>query len=166
MQNGRPALLVPERQAPPAQERVDDSTANWPAGPHPFTSTSPGTVFWRAPIELLGHPYGGAHEIFGGRSKYSSTSLLPPSPLMISFLILSVVNPTEESQEFTLQIRRIKLRGAGELLQIAAPSVNANNEAGQEPLVAIVESAQPALPATVQIPSLSVSVYEFEIETA
>lgn len=85
---------------------------------------------------------------------------------MISFLILSVVNPTEESQEFTLQIRRIKLRGAGELLQIAAPSVNANNEAGKEPLVAIVESAQPALPATVQIPSLSVSVYEFEIETA
>ncbi len=81
-------------------------------------------------------------------------------------LILSVVNPTEESQKFTPQIRGIKLRSTGKLSQIVAPSVNANNEAGKEPQVAIVESAQPALPETVHVPSLSVSVYEFEIETA
>jgi alpha-L-arabinofuranosidase len=81
-------------------------------------------------------------------------------------LILSVVNPTEKSQAFAPQIRGIKLRSAGKLSQIAAPSVNANNEAGKEPEVGIVESAQPTLPETVHVPSLSESVYEFEIETA
>ena len=81
-------------------------------------------------------------------------------------LILSVVNPTEESQPFTPQIRRIKLRSAGKLSQIADPSVNANNEAGEESTVATVETAQPALRETVHVPSLGVSVYEFEIETA
>lgn len=81
-------------------------------------------------------------------------------------LILWLVNPTEKSQAFTPQIRGIKLQSAGKLSQIAAPSVNANNEAGKEPTVAIVESAQPTLPETVRVPSLSVSVYEFEIETA
>ena len=81
-------------------------------------------------------------------------------------LILSIVNPTEESREFSPQIRGIKLRGAGRLSQIAAPNLNANNEAGKEPLVGIIESSQPALPQTVHVPPLSVSLYEFEVETA
>ena len=81
-------------------------------------------------------------------------------------LILSVVNPTEESQQFTPQITGVKLRGPGKLSQIAAPSVTAMNEAGKEPVVKIAETSQESVPQNVQLPPISVSVYEFEIENA
>jgi alpha-N-arabinofuranosidase len=80
--------------------------------------------------------------------------------------LLSVVNPTEEGQEFTPQITGVKLRGSGKLSQIAAPSVSAMNEPGKEPVVRIVESPQAALPEKVQLPPISISVYEFETESA
>ena len=81
-------------------------------------------------------------------------------------LILSVVNPTEEDQEFAPRITGVRLSGPGTLWQIAAPDVDARNVPGQEPVVDIVEHPQQALAGTVQIPRLSVNVYEFEIETA
>lgn len=78
--------------------------------------------------------------------------------------ILSVVNPTVDGQQFVPQISGVKLRGPGKLSQLAAPSVDANNESGKEPLVKIVESAQTELPGTVQVPPISVSIYEFDVE--
>jgi alpha-N-arabinofuranosidase len=80
--------------------------------------------------------------------------------------ILSVVNPTVEKQEFATQISGVKLRGPGKLSQLAAPSVDADNEPGKEPVVKIVESSQTDLPARVQVPPISVSVYEFDVENA
>jgi alpha-N-arabinofuranosidase len=81
-------------------------------------------------------------------------------------LIFSVVNATETAQEFSLKVTGIKLRGPGTLRQIAPPSVNSVNVAGQKPAVEIVEHPQDALPDTVQLPPVSISVYEFEIESA
>jgi alpha-N-arabinofuranosidase len=78
--------------------------------------------------------------------------------------ILSVANPTVDGQRFTAQINGVKLRGPGKLSQIAAPSVEADNEFGKEPLVKIVESSVTELPGTVQVPPISVSVYEFDVE--
>lgn len=78
--------------------------------------------------------------------------------------ILSVVNPTIENQEFAPQIGGVKLRGAGKLSQLSAPSVDADNEPGKEPVIKIVESSQTALPGKVQVPPISVSVYEFDVE--
>jgi len=80
--------------------------------------------------------------------------------------ILSVVNATEDGQEFAPKIIGVKLRGAGKLWQIAAPSVDAANEPGREPVVKIQESPQASLTEQVQVPPISVSVYEFEIENA
>jgi alpha-L-arabinofuranosidase len=80
--------------------------------------------------------------------------------------ILSVVNPTENSQELAAQISGVKLRSSGKLWQIAAPSVNAANEPDKEPEVKINEIPQTSLPESVQVPPISVSVYEFEIENA
>src|SRR6185312_10378991 len=77
--------------------------------------------------------------------------------------ILSVVNPTEDGQEFTPQINGVKLRSSGKLWQIAAPSVNAANEPDKEPVVKINEIPQSSLPERVKVPPISVSVYEFEI---
>jgi alpha-N-arabinofuranosidase len=77
-------------------------------------------------------------------------------------LILSVVNPTESSQTFAPKLAGVKLRGSGKLWQIAPPGLNSANVAGQKPVVEIVEQPQAALPETVQVPPVSISVYEFE----
>lgn len=80
--------------------------------------------------------------------------------------ILSVVNPTEESHQFTPQISGVKLRRSGKLWQIAPPSVNSANEPDKKPVVKIEEIPQPSLPERVHVPPISVSVYEFEVENA
>jgi hypothetical protein len=77
--------------------------------------------------------------------------------------ILSVINATEEAQEFTPQISGVKLRGTCKLSQLVAPSANSDNEVGREPIVKIVESSVGALPDNVQLPAVSVSIYQYEI---
>ena len=77
--------------------------------------------------------------------------------------LLSVVNSTEEGHSFALKIDGVKLRDRGKLYLIAPPSVNSTNEAGKEPAVKIVESAQDRLPETMLIPAVSVSLYEFDV---
>ena len=78
-------------------------------------------------------------------------------------LILSVVNPTEEGQEFTPGISGVKLLGPGKLWQIAAPDVNATNEPDKKPAVESVEIPLRALPDRVQVPPVSINVYEFQV---
>jgi alpha-N-arabinofuranosidase len=78
-------------------------------------------------------------------------------------LIFSVVNPTEETHEFSPKITGVKLRGPGKLSQLAPPSLNSANVPGQKPAVEIIKKDQPLLPDTLQAPPVSVSVYEFEI---
>jgi alpha-N-arabinofuranosidase len=77
--------------------------------------------------------------------------------------LLSVVNPTEDGHSVALKLSGVKLRPQGKLYQIAPPSVNSTNEAGKEPAVKIVESAQNEFPETVQLPPVSVSLYEFDV---
>jgi len=77
--------------------------------------------------------------------------------------LLSVANPTEASREFTPQIAGVKLQSPGKLWQIAAPSVTAANEPGKEPAVQLIEIPQRALPEKVQVPPISVNVYEFQV---
>ena len=77
--------------------------------------------------------------------------------------LISVVNPTEEGHSFTPKISGVKLRAQGKLYQIAPPSVDSTNEAGKEPAVKIVETAQTSLPEEIQIPPISISVYEFDV---
>jgi alpha-N-arabinofuranosidase len=80
--------------------------------------------------------------------------------------LLSVVNPTEDSQRFIPNISGAKLRERGKLYQIAPPSVNSANEVGKEPVVNIVETEQAALPVTVEVPPVSVSLYQFEVDNS
>lgn len=79
--------------------------------------------------------------------------------------LLSVVNPTEDRQSFTLRLNALKLREQGKLYQIAPPSVNSANESGKEPEVKIDETAQAGMPETIRVPPVSISLYEFEMET-
>jgi alpha-N-arabinofuranosidase len=81
-------------------------------------------------------------------------------------LLISVVNPTEEVREFTPRITGVKLRGPGKLSQIAPPGLNSANRADQKAVVEIMEHPQQAFTGTVQVPPVSINVYEFEIESA
>ena len=76
--------------------------------------------------------------------------------------LLSVVNPTEEGHRLTPKISGVRLRNQGRLYQIAPPGANATNEVGKEPAVKIVETAQDRLPETMEVPPVSVSLYEFD----
>jgi alpha-L-arabinofuranosidase len=77
--------------------------------------------------------------------------------------LISVVNPTEEAHSFSPKLSSVKLSAQGKLHQIAPPGVNSNNEVGKEPVVKIVESAQSGLPETIEVPPVSISVYEFDV---
>jgi alpha-L-arabinofuranosidase len=79
--------------------------------------------------------------------------------------LLSVVNPTEERHSLAPAMRGVRLRGRGTLYQIAPPDVNSANEAGKEPVVKIVGTEQAEFPEIVQCPAVSVSLYEFEVES-
>ncbi len=123
---------------------VDGNSPQQPAG---------GTPFVDAPLSPIGSP------------TYPLDVVAAFSSDRKKFL-LSVVNPSEEVHEISPRIAGVKLRGPGKLSQIAAPSVNTANLPGRKPEVAIVESPQKELPETLQVPALSVNVYEFEVENA
>jgi alpha-N-arabinofuranosidase len=76
---------------------------------------------------------------------------------------ISVVNPTEARQSFSPQLNGVRLRGAGTLHQVAPPTLEATNAPGQPPAVTIVETRLDALPDTVQVPPVSVSIYAFDV---
>lgn len=77
--------------------------------------------------------------------------------------MLSVVNPTVTAQEFSPQISGVNLESTGRLSRLAAPSVESDNEFGKEAVVKIVDSPQSTLSGTVQVPPISVSIYEFDL---
>lgn len=77
--------------------------------------------------------------------------------------LISVVNPTEESHILHAKISGVKLRDQGKLYQIAPPGANSANEAGKEPAVMIVETVQDRVPETMQVPPVSLSLYEFGV---
>jgi len=79
--------------------------------------------------------------------------------------LMSVVNPTEDEHSFTPRIRALRLRERGKLYQIAPPGANSANEAGKEAVVKIDETEQAGMPETIRVPPVSISLYEFEVET-
>ncbi len=79
--------------------------------------------------------------------------------------LISVVNPTEDGHSFTPRIRALRLRDRGKLQRIAPPSVNSANEVGKEAVVKIDETEQTGMPETIRVPPISISLYEFEVET-
>ena len=76
-------------------------------------------------------------------------------------LTLAVVNPTEAEQQLQLSIRGVELSGKGRLWRMAPASINASIVVEQKPGVEVEEQVLEALPGTVKIAPISVSIYEF-----
>ena len=121
------------------------------------------------PVDVTGnspqHPTGGT--LYVDTPSVPTGSATYPLDVVAAFsgdrkkFLLSVVNPTEERQEFLPRITGVKLRSSGTLWQIAGPSADAQNMPGKEPLVRIEEIPRASLPERVQVPPISVNVYEF-----
>jgi alpha-L-arabinofuranosidase len=77
--------------------------------------------------------------------------------------LISVVNPTEDGHSLATKIGGVNLRDQGKLYQIAPPGASSTNEAGKEPAIKIVETVQDRVPETMQVPPVSVSLYEFDV---
>ncbi len=75
-------------------------------------------------------------------------------------LTVSVVNPTKSAQTLKLQIARVALPSAARLWRIAGDSEAAFNEPGKPPVVAIVETAGAQVSSSLEVPPLSISLYE------
>ena len=125
----------------------------------------------QTPPEVSGSPQPAPrYPPYGDQPETSSGSPTYPLDILAAFsadrkkILLSVVNPTEEGQSFSPKIGGVKLGDQGRLYRIAPPSLSATNEAGKEPAVKIVESAQNGLPDSILIPPVSVSLYEFDVD--
>lgn len=128
-----------------------------------FNDAHPVSVDGNSPQQLIsGTPFVDRGMKPTGSPTYPLDVLAAFSSDRTKFLI-SVVNPTEEGCMLRPKISGVKLRGQGRLFQIAPPSASSTNESGKEPTVKIVETAQNELPETLQIPPVSVSLYEFDI---
>ena len=128
-----------------------------------FLNALPVTVDGDSPQQLVpGTPFVDRGTKPTGSSTYPLDVLAAFSGDRKRFLI-SVVNPTEEGHNLALKIGGVKLRIDGKLHQIAPPSATSTNEAGKEPTVQIVETMQDRLPDSVQVPPVSVSLYEFVV---
>jgi alpha-N-arabinofuranosidase len=85
-------------------------------------------------------------------------------------LAISVVNPTETTQECELKITGIQPMGAARLWQLTAGATTAPTMAapgpggfGFGPLAAITENSLPQPPRSITLPPASITVYEFEV---
>ena len=74
-------------------------------------------------------------------------------------LTIGVVNPTEQEQELTIDLRGARFRRSGKLWRIAHSDPMAYNEPGEEPKVTIEEERITGVSDTLSLPPLSISLY-------
>ncbi len=79
-------------------------------------------------------------------------------------LTVAIVNPSQSAQQINATFTGVTLQGAGKLWRIAAPAVTSDNEPGKPMAVNIAESAITEAPGKLDIPPLSISIYELPVQ--
>jgi len=77
------------------------------------------------------------------------------------FLTLAVVNPTESTQEVDLAIRGVDLRGPGRRWRMTGPTIDAVTGLSRRE-VQVMATPVDETPKTLQVPPISLDLYEFE----
>jgi alpha-N-arabinofuranosidase len=80
------------------------------------------------------------------------------------YLIVSIVNATESEQKLDLSVTGAHLAGPSTLLQLTANSVDAVNQTGKPPQLAVKETSIGSVPATIAVAPISVNIYRFPVE--
>ena len=78
-------------------------------------------------------------------------------------LRIAVVNATFKPQPLAIEIRGLRMRGAGTRWLLTGASLDAANKVGAAPGVTIAEASVPALGRAVTVPATSAAIYEFPI---
>jgi alpha-N-arabinofuranosidase len=76
-------------------------------------------------------------------------------------LTLAVVNPTESVQQLRLTIAGIDLKGNGRGWHLTAPSLEATTGLTKHE-AEVKETSMTEIPATLDVPPISIHIYEFE----
>ncbi len=79
-------------------------------------------------------------------------------------LTVAVVNPTQSAQQLNAAFTGVTLQGTCTSWRIAPPALTAQNEPGKPMAVNIAESAITATPEKMEIPPLSISIYELPVQ--
>jgi alpha-N-arabinofuranosidase len=79
-------------------------------------------------------------------------------------LTIAVLNPSDAAASMQLALNNVKLATVGTLWQMAPKSVNAVVTLGKPPEVTVDEHKLGALPATIDAPPFSVSIYSYPIQ--
>jgi alpha-N-arabinofuranosidase len=113
------------------------------------------------------------HDIAGtvGVDKPKAPSGSPTYPLDVAAaltpdrksLTIAIVNPTEEPQELDASFTGATLKGTGTLWRIAPRDLRAENLPGKPDAVGIVESSLTGAPGRMEIPPISISIYELPV---
>jgi alpha-N-arabinofuranosidase len=127
--------------------------------------------FGTIPVEVSGNSP--QHEVQGtiGVDKPAVSSGSDTYPLDVAaalssdrkVLTVAVVNPTESVQKINTAFRGVKLNQRCKKWEIVPGDINARNIAGQNPNVGIAESASNEVSGVLEVPPISITVYEFEI---
>jgi len=79
-------------------------------------------------------------------------------------LTLAVVNPSDTPQQAQVTVAGVALQPTGHVWRIAGRDITVTNEVGKPPAVEIVENSVNGGLNKVEVPPLSISVYEFPVQ--
>ena len=128
-----------------------------------------GDHFGTLPLEVSGNSPQPAPKWPVGGEQPETNPGTPTYPLDISaaftsdrkFLVVAVVNPTEQAQSFNLHVEGVQLVAEGKMWQMTGGSPDAANALGKKPEVEVTESSLSAFPKTISIAPLSISIFQF-----
>ena len=149
--------------------------------PTAATMNAPGLVFklygdhfvpGSVPVELSGKSPQPAPKYPIGGDQPETNSGSPTYPLDMfaaltpgrKFLTLAVVNATEESQKFDLNVAGGRLVGRSKLWQLTGKSLDSANKVGKEAAVGVEEIPIDSAPQTLSVAPISVNIYSFALQ--
>ena len=133
-------------------------------GEHFGTGTVPLAVGGNSPQPEPGYPAGFDHpKVRAGSPTYPLDVIAGLSPDRRT-LHIAVVNATFKPQSVKIALVGVDTSGRGKVWRLTGKSLDAVNRVGQPPGISIVESTVPALQATLTVPSISTSIYEFPVK--
>lgn len=135
-------------------------------GDHFPPGSIPVALSGNAPQPAPQYPVGGDQpETNSGSPTYPLDMFAALSPDR-KLLILSVVNATESEQQFRIDVTGAQWAGHAAMWQITGKNLQATDRAGQEAQVKIQRVAASGSPEALSVAPISISIYEFPIQSS
>jgi alpha-N-arabinofuranosidase len=109
---------------------------------------------------------------YGDQPKTSSGSPTYPLDMVAAlsadrrYLTMAVVNGTDSSQTFGLEVKGVKITGPGTQWKLTGKSLDAENRVGEAPQVEVRQTAMGGTANSISVAPISVDIYRFPIVQA